>query len=58
MAKQQTFIQRLKGFWRDLTGSGVRTYEDPNTAGGNDERNHQAGADTGMRNQMRSFGGS
>lgn len=54
---EQTIVQRIRAFFRDLTGSGVRTYDDPHTAGGNDERDHQAGADTGMRNQMRSCNG-
>jgi hypothetical protein len=35
----------------------VRTYDDPYTAGGNDERDQQPGADTGLRSQQRSFNG-
>lgn len=57
MAKKPTIAQRLKRAWQNLTGSGVRTYDDPHTAGGNDERDQQPGADTGMRNQQRSFNG-
>ncbi|UOV99946.1 hypothetical protein [Agrococcus sp. SCSIO52902] len=57
MAKKLTLAQRLGRFWRNLTGSGVRTYDDPHTAGGNDERDQQPGADTGVRNQQRGFNG-
>lgn len=55
--KKNTFVAKVKQFWRNLTGSGVRTYEDPHNAGGNDTRNPQAGAETGIRNQQRSFNG-
>ena len=57
MAERRGFMARLKRFWQGLTGSGVRTYDEPGPAGAEDSRDQQPGTDTGLRNQLRGSAG-